>query len=95
VPLVRPNAQGAIYFFPDVPPDITVTVRAILTIHEAHRSSHRVLFAIILVAGSFSAILINIVLVASYVIHTAGKKKNCIQSVQMHQTVEMCWTQPY
>jgi len=44
----------------------TVPVSATLTIHEARRSSRRVMFAIVLAAaGSLTAILIDIVLVAS------------------------------
>jgi len=43
----------------------TVPVRAALTIHEARRSSRRVIFAIVLAAGSLTAILTDLVLIAS------------------------------
>jgi len=43
----------------------SVPVRASLTIHEARSSSRRVIFAIVLAAGSLTAILIDILLIAS------------------------------
>jgi len=42
----------------------TVTVRAALTIHKAHRPSRGILFAIVFAASSLTAIFIDIILIA-------------------------------
>ena len=44
----------------------TVAVSAVLTFHEAHWSSRRIIFAIVLAPSSLTAMLINIVLIASW-----------------------------